>query len=135
MIESGPGTASAANGLVFANAARALIRLSAQLLEKRAGTPNLIERLRANIACRLLHVSARTHNALAPHHAIRKTRQAAPAVARFDTDLVGDAHELRGTRRLHFYAYLATRAQDIGEQFLILLDTDNLISEVRAESN
>ena len=127
MVIRSASATSAANALVVARSTRALIRLRAQLLKHRTGTPNLIKRLFTHVAGIFGHIRTRAHNAFASDHAVRQPRQATSRITRFNTDLLGNAHKLRRARRLNFDAGIRTGTQDVSKQLLVLLNIDAFV--------
>ena len=127
MVIRSSSATSAANALVVARPTRTLIRLRAQLLKHRAGTPNLVKGLFAHVACIFGHICARAHNAFASDYAVRQPRQATSRIARLNTDLLGNTHKLRRTRRLNFDAGITTGTQNVSKQLLILLNIDAFV--------
>ena len=127
MVIRSASAASPAHALIIARSARALIRLRAQLLKHRTGTPNLIKRLFAHVAGIFGHVRARAHDAFAPDYAVRQPRQATSCLARLNTDLLGNTHKLRRTRRFNFDSGITTGTQNVSKQLLVLLNIDAFV--------
>ena len=127
MVIRSSSATSAANALVVARPTRTLIRLRAQLLKHRTGTPNLVKRLFAHVAGIFGHICARAHNPFASDYAVRQPRQATSRIARLNTDLLGDTHKLRRARRLNFDAGIATGTQNVSKQLLVLLNIDAFV--------
>ena len=96
-------------------------------MKHRTGTPNLIKRLFAHVTGIFGHVCARAHNAFTPDYAVRQPRQATSRIARLNTDLLGNTHKLRRTRRLNFDAGITTGTQNVSKQLLILLNIDAFV--------
>ena len=87
--------AAAAMLLVVALAAVARRKPACAGARTRGSSPSTVEGLLAHVAGVLGHVRARAHDALAADDAVGEAGQAAARVASGDTELLGDARELR----------------------------------------
>ena len=133
MVVGGARTATAAALRVVAGAARAGVRLGAQLLEHGARAPDLVEGLRPHVAGFLGHVGAGAHDALAADDAVREGRQAAALEAGVDAQLLRDARELGRARGLHVDGHLRRLRHDVVQQLLVIQHLERrLLDELAA---
>ena len=133
VVVGGAGATAATALRVVAGAARAGVRLRAQLLEHGARRPDFIEGSLAHVARLLGHVGAGTHDALAADDAVREAGQAAPLEARVHAQLLRHARELGSARGLHVDGHLRGLRHDVLEQLLVLQHLERcLLDELAA---